>query len=372
MSKYCRVVLLVGAAAIPVSWASEAIAPAWQVAYESGVEALRENDLTAARQQLETALGLAEELGFDDKRYFETLINMRMLHGRANTLPDNEELFTGALERCESTGKGSSGACVYLMEMLGDARGQVGDIEGEERYYRSALAAADSDGASDSSRRRALLTLSMFLERQGREDEAIPLAVRRLELIDPDKHISRAHQQAFLARLKMKRGEHEEAEALLEEAMSSTDDLTLLNGVDRQYAKLLNATGREEQATHLMAAAEAARSAQREREIEERGPPYRAGFGGVSEPRKIGGPGVAGIPRKARNAGASGNVTLQLTVATDGTVSAAEVLKCSNPGYGFEEAAVEAAREWVYEPILKDGEAVEAYVTTRIYFEVQR
>jgi TonB family protein len=54
-------------------------------------------------------------------------------------------------------------------------------------------------------------------------------------------------------------------------------------------------------------------------------------------------------PNAARPFRAEARVTLQLTVAPDGSVADAVVLGSSRTGLGFEEAAVEAAKRWQYD-----------------------
>ena len=54
-------------------------------------------------------------------------------------------------------------------------------------------------------------------------------------------------------------------------------------------------------------------------------------------------------PAAARALAASGSVTLELWIREDGTVEFARVVTCSRPGLGFEESALLAVREWIYD-----------------------
>jgi TonB family protein len=70
-------------------------------------------------------------------------------------------------------------------------------------------------------------------------------------------------------------------------------------------------------------------------------------------------------PEKARQAGIQGVVILEITIAADGSVSDARVLR-SVPL--LDAAAVEAARQWRYEPILLNGVPVPVIMTATVNF----
>ena len=54
-------------------------------------------------------------------------------------------------------------------------------------------------------------------------------------------------------------------------------------------------------------------------------------------------------PAAARALSASGSVTLEVWIREDGSVDFARVVTCSRPGLGFEESAILAVREWLYD-----------------------
>ncbi len=70
-------------------------------------------------------------------------------------------------------------------------------------------------------------------------------------------------------------------------------------------------------------------------------------------------------PAEAKAAGIEGTVCLKVTVATDGTVSNI-VVKEGDPK--LTEASVEAVRQWVYEPVVVDGKAVEVHTDVNVNF----
>lgn len=72
-------------------------------------------------------------------------------------------------------------------------------------------------------------------------------------------------------------------------------------------------------------------------------------------------------PAHALALGQAGEVRVRLTVGTDGHVADVQVLTASPAGV-FEQAAVNAVRKWRFDPIVKNGRAIEATVATTISF----
>jgi protein TonB len=70
-------------------------------------------------------------------------------------------------------------------------------------------------------------------------------------------------------------------------------------------------------------------------------------------------------PQVAKDNRIQGVVVLEANIATDGSVSDARVLT-GNPT--FVQSALEAVRQWVYKPVLLEGQAVEAVSTITINF----
>jgi|SRR5262245_19460998 len=73
-------------------------------------------------------------------------------------------------------------------------------------------------------------------------------------------------------------------------------------------------------------------------------------------------------PDAARRAGEEGHVTLKTRVLKDGSVADVEVKKCTNPGHGFEAAAMDALKQWRYEPGTLNGKPAEVEFTVTIDF----
>ena len=74
------------------------------------------------------------------------------------------------------------------------------------------------------------------------------------------------------------------------------------------------------------------------------------------------------FPPAALAARYTGSVMLEITVDKAGKVSTADVLECSRPKVGFEEAAVAAVKKWRFEPGRHGGDAVEFTLKFRLNF----
>jgi len=74
------------------------------------------------------------------------------------------------------------------------------------------------------------------------------------------------------------------------------------------------------------------------------------------------------LPRAAR---IEGRVILQAVIGSDGRVLDVEVLQCLPPDFGFEQAAIEAIRQWRYEPARQHGRPVDVYFTVVVTFELR-
>lgn len=75
-------------------------------------------------------------------------------------------------------------------------------------------------------------------------------------------------------------------------------------------------------------------------------------------------------PELAKKAGVEGLVYLQVRIDKEGRVGEVQTIKCDQPNQGFEEAASEAVRKWVFKPAQKNGEAVAATITIPFNFKL--
>jgi len=97
--------------------------------------------------------------------------------------------------------------------------------------------------------------------------------------------------------------------------------------------------------------------------------PLIAGVGGVSNPVLL--DKIQPIyPELARKAGIQGKVFLQAIVNDDGSVQNVSVLSCTAPDLGFEDAAIEAVRQWRYKPGEQNGRPVDVFFNVAVDFTI--
>jgi TonB family protein len=95
-----------------------------------------------------------------------------------------------------------------------------------------------------------------------------------------------------------------------------------------------------------------------------REPIYQVG-NGVKPPRLTYSQG-AEYSDEARRAGISGTVVLGIVVTSKGTVTLIRVVK--SRGYGLDEKAIEAVRNWKFKPATKDSKPVSVQVSVEVAF----
>jgi protein TonB len=99
--------------------------------------------------------------------------------------------------------------------------------------------------------------------------------------------------------------------------------------------------------------------------------PLLAGVGSCTNPVRIEESYVKPeYPEMARVARVEANVILRAVIECDGSVGEIEVLRCSQPGFGFEEAATNAAAHWRYEPARQNGTPVSVYFSIFVDFSI--
>jgi len=97
------------------------------------------------------------------------------------------------------------------------------------------------------------------------------------------------------------------------------------------------------------------------------GGPYRPGSG-VEPPRLL--QEVKGIyTEEARRANITGDVLMEVVVRADGTVGSARVLR--GLGYGLDERAAAAVRQWRFAPARRLGVAVDVVVEVAMEFNLR-
>lgn len=77
------------------------------------------------------------------------------------------------------------------------------------------------------------------------------------------------------------------------------------------------------------------------------------------------------FPELARVARFSGRVTLRAIIDANGSVVEIEVLGCDRPGFGFEDAAIDAVVQWRYRPAMLRGRPVPVYLVVQVSFTLR-
>ena len=147
----------------------------------------------------------------------------------------------------------------------------------------------------------------------------------------------------------------------------------------RQEAEALAAQQAEEERKRLEAEAEAARKAEEERLAQEEAAKAAAEAAKAKPGDLVSeGPGVTTatmtkkpnpvFPRMAQRMGRSATVTVRVLVDENGQVEKAE-LSGDKAGFGFDDAALHAARDTEWKPATKDGVNVKIWKSLRIVFD---
>ncbi|MDZ7292838.1 MAG: M56 family metallopeptidase [candidate division KSB1 bacterium] len=76
-------------------------------------------------------------------------------------------------------------------------------------------------------------------------------------------------------------------------------------------------------------------------------------------------------PELARKAGIEGRVLIKILIKENGQVGDAKVIECSAPNVGLEEAALTAAKQWVFSPAKKQAEPVAIWNTMTFNFKLK-
>ena len=101
--------------------------------------------------------------------------------------------------------------------------------------------------------------------------------------------------------------------------------------------------------------------------------PFQSWAAGLIPPRII--PSSRALPQYpdlARRAGLQGTVILLVVVEADGSIGEIEVIRSPDQRWGFDLAAIDAVKEWRYEPALMNAQPVAAYIQVMVEFALSR
>ena len=74
------------------------------------------------------------------------------------------------------------------------------------------------------------------------------------------------------------------------------------------------------------------------------------------------------FPPAAKAARFTGTVTVKASIRKDGSVGEVKVIECTHRNVGFEQASVEAVKQWKFEPARNNGDPVEYATQFRLNF----
>ena len=100
---------------------------------------------------------------------------------------------------------------------------------------------------------------------------------------------------------------------------------------------------------------------------------YQQGTPGLTPPQLV--PSTRALPKYPdlpRRAGIQGTVILLVVVEKDGTVGEIEVVRSPEQRWGFDLAAIDAVKQWRYQPALLGAVPVAAYITVMVEFTLSR
>ena len=97
------------------------------------------------------------------------------------------------------------------------------------------------------------------------------------------------------------------------------------------------------------------------------GGPYRPGSG--VEPPRLLREVKAQYTEEARTRGVTGDVVLEIVIRSDGTVGDVKILR--GLGFGLDERAVTAVRNWKFSPARRLGTAVDVIVEVEVEFSLR-
>lgn len=272
---------------------------------------------------------------------------------------------TSAASAQSAPAPADAGPSALAARIVAEARNALseGKLDEAERLIQiAAEAGVDEEELDDlvrkareqriAARGSAMTRLSqLFSERLGQgklfdpPDDSAKHYLAELVATDPDHPSTRSARDAFAARLVQEARSATAAEDVaaarrwLAEARSAGADESAVAGVDKEIAASQEAATK---AGEIVTST----SLNKLRHVD---PEY---------------------PSAARSRDLAGWVDLELTVQTDGSVGDVAVIR-AEPANIFDKAAIDAVRQWRYEPVQRNGKPVEQRTRVRIRFQLQ-
>ncbi len=312
-------------------------APGWEQAIAAGDQALAERDFERAEAQFQSALKQAEAVGSDNPQTAETLMRMSRLYRAQGDYAKPELLYKECL-RVARTALGPEHP---------DYAGYLNEVG---RYYHARR-------KYDRSEKYYVKAFAIRVEKFGREHPLVAESISNLAVLYENLgQLARAevyYEHALEIREKALRKDH-------------LDTITTLE----HFSRLLQKMQRSVEAKMMEDRARAVR----EKRVLEIGGDSSVEIGEVYTTRE-----VRKLPRladktepeytdEARIARREGTVVLRVAIAADGRARNFRLLR--SLGLGLDEKAVEAVRQWRFNPARKDGKKVTIVANIEINFRL--
>ena len=367
------VVLALPAAAQPCeTFPDEEAVAYWSEAHEAGKHARERNKLREAREQFAEARERAAALGLSGDAYRDSTRELAAVLSRMKRLGQARAILDASLEELEQACGDDHPAIVRMLQLrlayTHDPRIEPATLIPD---YERMVAIAERHWADDPRAIGPLLqSLATAHYRAGDLEQAIAIGERLHDLYVQSEFAAGLDREE-LGNWYFEAGRYEAALPILRRNLEACSERPCFERARNRYAAALTAQGQDEFAREVRSMAPPWED---ELEALETPParqstPLIAGMNGVTHPRKLSGEGPV-FPEEAREKRFEGSVILQATIGVDGRVGETEVVRCSNPGVGFEEAAQRAVEQWRYAPATKDGEPVEVYFTVFVEFKL--
>ena len=315
----------------------DAQAPGWEQAIAAGERALAERDFERAEARFRSALKQAEALGSDNFQTAETLMRLCRLYRAQGDYAKPESLYKESL----------SVARRALGPEHPDYAGYLNEVG---RYYH---ARRKYDRAEEYYKKAFAIRVKEF----GREHPVVAESISNMAVLYEN-----------LGLLPKANVYHEHALAIREKVLGAdhVDTITTLEHSARVLQKLQRS--REAQVMEVRA------RAVREKRVLEfssgASPDIAEVYSGreVRKPPRLTDKTEPEYTDEARIARHEGAVVLQVAIAPDGRARNFRLLR--SLGLGLDEKAVEAVRQWTFNPARKDGKKVTVVANVEINFRL--
>ena len=314
----------------------DAQAPGWEQAIAAGERALAERDFERAEARFRSALKQAEALGSDNFQTAETLMRLCRLYRAQGDYAKPESLYKESLRVARrALGPEHPDYAGYLNE-VGRYYHARRKYDRAEEYYKKAFA--------------------IRVKEFGREHPVVAESISNMAVLYENLGLlpkaNVYHEHALAIREKVLGADHVDTITTLEHSAR------VLQKLQRsREAQIMEARARAVREKRVLAfASSSADVGQVYSGREVRKPPRLAD---KTEPE---------YTDEARIARQEGVVVLQVAIAADGRARNFRLLR--SLGLGLDEKAVEAVRQWTFNPARKDGKKVTVVANVEINFRL--